>query len=316
MSPGIDRLRIGTRGSALALWQARHVAERLGRLEEAPAVELIEIETEGDRIVDRALSTLPGKAFFTKEIERALLDGEVDMAVHSLKDLATEAPDGLEIGAVLERQDPRDALVSRTRGGLDELPAGARIGTSSLRRRALLGRWRPDLEVADLRGNVPTRIDKLDAGRYDAIVLATAGLARLGLDHRVSSVLSADRFLPAVAQGAIAVQVRSSDAETLAWVRRLEHAPTRSAVTAERALLGRLEGGCQIPVGALGTVEEDRIELRAIVCSLDGRESVEDRAEGHLQRAAELGRELAEKLLGRGAEEILARIRSSAEEAR
>ena len=309
-----DRLRIGTRGSALALWQARHVAERLGGLAGAPPVEIVEIETEGDRIVDRALSTLPGKAFFTKEIERALLERQVDLAVHSLKDLATENPDGLEIGAVLERDEPRDALVSRHDLPLDDLPAGSRVGTSSLRRRALLSRLRPDLEVAELRGNVPTRLDKLDAGRFDAVVLAAAGLARLGLEERISELLAPQRFLPAVAQGAIAVQLRADDGETASWIERLDHLPTRCAVTAERALLRRLEGGCQIPVGALATVDAERVEMHAIVSSLDGRRAVEGDATGPSERAAELGQSLADDLLARGGDEILTRIRRGAAE--
>lgn len=314
MSASASALRIGTRGSALALWQARHAAELLEHQADGPPVELVEIETGGDRVVDRALSTLPGKAFFTKEIERALLDRQVDLAVHSLKDLATETPPGLTLPAVLARSDPRDVLVSRTGADLDDLPPGARVGTSSLRRRALVARRRPDLELADLRGNVPTRLDKLDSGRFDAIVLAAAGLERLGLESRVSAHLDPLDHPPAVGQGAIAVQARDDDDATLEWLRRLDHAPTRHAVTAERSLLRRLEGGCQIPLGALATLDGDRLELRAMVCSLDGRQSVEGRRTGRPEHADQLGRELAEELLDRGAESILEHIRGRSEE--
>jgi len=308
---GGDVLRIGTRGSALASWQARHVAARLEALPDRPAIELVEIQTEGDRSV-LPLWSQPGKAFFTKEIEQALLDGLVDVAVHSLKDLATELPPGLAIGAVLQREDPRDVLLSRHGGDLDALPAGARVGTSSLRRHALLARWRGDLVLPDLRGNVPTRIDRLDAGDFDAIVLAAAGVKRLGLEGRVGAFLPPARFPPAVGQGAIALQVRADDHATLRRARLLDDAATRRAVSAERALLRRLEGGCQVPVGALATELDGTLSLSAVVCSLDGRRSVEGRREGAAARAEELGRSLAGELLDRGAEEILAAIRTPA----
>jgi len=303
-------LRIGTRGSDLALWQARHVAARLAALPGAPPTELVLIKTEGDRVTDVPLAQVAGKAFFTKEIEDALLAGTVDLAVHSQKDLATEMPAGLAIGAVLEREDPRDALLARGAvASLDELPAGARVGTSSLRRRALVARWRPDLELVDLRGNVPTRIEKLDQGRFDAIVLAAAGVRRLGLADRISCYLPVERMPPAVAQGAVAVQLRADDARTGEWVARLDHPATRAATTAERALLAELEGGCQIPVGALARVDGDRLSVAGTVCSLDGRRSVEDRVEGAAADAAALGAELARRLLAAGAGEILAAIR-------
>ncbi|KAB2959976.1 MAG: hydroxymethylbilane synthase, partial [Thermoanaerobaculia bacterium] len=267
-------LRLGTRGSDLALWQSRHVAARIAALPGAPEVELVVIRTAGDNIADVPLSQVAGKAFFTREIEEALLSGEVDLAVHSLKDLATEMPSGLAIGAVLERQDPRDVLLAAAPVTLDTLPAGARVGTSSLRRKALLARARPDLVAVELRGNVPTRIRRLLEGRYDAIVLAAAGVNRLGLTAEVREHLDPERFLPAVAQGAMAVQLRSADSETTRWVASLDDGPTRASTAAERALLGRLEGGCQIPVGAFAEVAGGKLRLRAAVCALDGRRVV------------------------------------------
>jgi hydroxymethylbilane synthase len=304
-------LRIGTRGSALALWQANHVADRVRALAGAPDHEFVRIETTGDKILTSPLSTLEGKAFFTKEIEDALLDGRIDLAVHSCKDLATEMPHGLKIGAVLEREDPRDVLV--TAGGaatkLEDLPSGARLGTSSLRRRALIAKRRPDIDLVDLRGNVPTRIRKLDEGAFDAIVLAAAGVKRLGLEDRISAYLDSDEILPAVAQGAVAIQIRANDDVTERWVRPLEHAATRAAVTAERALLRELEGGCQVPVGALARIDDEILSLAAIVCSLDGARSVEGRSKERASEAEATGTGLARELLELGAEEILAEIR-------
>jgi hydroxymethylbilane synthase len=302
-------LRIGTRGSELALWQARHVAARLGALAGAPPVELVVIRTEGDKITDVPLSRVAGKAFFTKEIEEALGDGRVDLAVHSLKDLATEMPAGLTIGAVLEREDPRDALLAPAPLAIATLARGARVGTSSLRRRAMLARARPDLELVELRGNVPTRIERMLAGGYDAIVLAAAGVARLGLSEHLRERLPLERFLPAVSQGAMAVQVRTDDARTRRWLAPLEDPATRAATSAERALLGRLEGGCQIPVGALATLVDGELWLRAEVCALDGRETVSGERRGDPAAAEIVGLELADELIGRGAGEILARIR-------
>lgn len=302
-------LRIGTRGSALALWQARHVAARLAALPGAPPTEIVEIHTQGDHVLDVPLSQVEGKAFFTKEIEEALLEGGVDLAVHSLKDLPTELPAGLALGAVLEREDPRDVLLTRDGTRFEDLPAGAVVGTSSLRRRALLARWRPDVELAELRGNVPTRVRKLDEGHYDAVVLAAAGVKRLGLEERISQYLPVDRVPPAVAQGAVAVEVRDGDARVLAVVERLNHAATRAAATAERALLNTLEGGCQVPVGALAALAGDELALHATICSLDGARSVSGRRSGPAADAAAIGRALAHDLLGEGGDAILAAIR-------
>ncbi|MEE8367828.1 MAG: hydroxymethylbilane synthase [Thermoanaerobaculia bacterium] len=314
MSGGGDVVCIGTRGSALALWQANHVAEKIRRLPDSPPVELVRIKTEGDRRIDIPLSAMEGRAFFTNEIETALLDGRVDLAVHSLKDLATEMPAGLVLGAVLEREDARDVLLSRHGQPFESLPAGARIGTSSVRRRALLARWRPDVDLMNLRGNVPTRIEKLAAGDFDAIVLAAAGVKRLGLETQVSAYLPPERVIPAVAQGAIAVQVRSEDEAGRALVRPLDHPATHRAVVAERSLLRRLEGGCQVPIGALASVAGDELEISAVICSLDGRWSVEGRREDRAALAEEAGRSLAEELLARGGEEILTAVRIEAEQ--
>lgn len=307
----IPPLRIGTRASALALWQAEHVAARIRDQPGAPAVELVRIETEGDKIQDVALSRLPGKAFFTKELEAAILDGRVDLAVHSLKDVETTMPPGLTLGAILEREDPRDALVARPGLKLGSLPTGARIGTSSLRRAAFLRRWRPDLDLADLRGNVPTRLRRLDEGGYDAIVLAAAGLERLGMAERITDYLPFDVLLPAVSQGAIAIQLRDDDDRTTRWVEPLDHAETRLATTAERALLREVEGGCQVPLGAHATIRDDRMHVAAAVASLDGRSSVEGDMDGAPGDAVSLGRGLASDLLGRGGAAIMAEIRSS-----
>lgn len=323
---GVARLRIGTRGSALARWQAEHVAAGLRRVPGAPDSEPVLIKTEGDRIQDVPLSKVQGKAFFTKEIEGALLQGEVDIAVHSLKDLATEMPDGLELGAVMEREDPRDALLLPRDGlllpqrsgeeqaslSLDDLPSGAKVGTSSLRRRALLARLRPDLELAELRGNVPTRIQKLDRGEYDAIVLAAAGVKRLGLEDRISAYLPVRNFLPTVSQGAVGVQIRSGDEDVARWVRSLDHPGTRLATMAERAFLRTVEGGCQVPVGALAKLTEEGLCLRAVVCSLDGAGAVEGERTGSPEDPGGLGEALAKELLTRGGSEILGGIRGSA----
>jgi len=307
----IDRLRIGTRASALARWQAEHVAAALKALPGAPEPELVLIKTEGDRIQDVPLSQVEGKAFFTKEIEEALLNDTVDLAVHSLKDLATEMPSGLVLGAVLEREDPRDALIASGPISLEDLPSGARVGTSSLRRRALLARWRSDLKLLELRGNVPTRIQKLDDGGCDAIVLAAAGVKRLGMEDRISSFLPFDRFLPAVSQGAIGLQLRSEDDRVAQWVERLEHPATRIATIAERALLRTLEGGCHVPVGGFAELEGETLGLWGVICSLDGLTSVEGSTEGPVEFAEALGVSLAEDLLARGGDAILEGIRKA-----
>jgi hydroxymethylbilane synthase len=290
------RIRLGTRGSRLALAQAKAV-ER-GLIASAPTVEieLVEIQTSGDRIHDVPLGPSLGQAFFTKELEDALLEGRVDLAVHSCKDLGTVLPEGLCIAAVPGREDPRDALVGPP-GGLRALPAGARVGTSSPRRKRFLSALRPDLDVADMRGNVPTRVAAVDEGRFDAALLAVAGLRRLGLEHRISEVLDPEIMLPAAGQGALAIETRQDDARIRDVVTAIDSAKARAEVTAERACLRRLGAGCQAPVGALAEAAGDRLLLRAAV-ALAGRIESTD-VFGPVGSADELGASAAEKLLER-----------------
>lgn len=345
MSP----LRIGTRASALALWQAHRVADLIRRQPGSPNVDIVHIRTEGDQRTDLPLWQINGRAFFTREIDRAVLAGEVDVAVHSLKDLPTVLDAGLELAAVLEREDPRDALLCRSARSLEDLPAGARVGTSSLRRRAFLARARRDLAPSELRGNVPTRVERLTQGRYDAIILAAAGLKRLGLAQHITTYLPPEQFTPAVSQGAIGVVGRDGDVLAARWVKALDHFPTRVATLAERALLRRVEGGCQVPLGALGRLSEQGcLSLIASVCSLDGSASISASEEcllggdlpdaerrvvglggesvsagrrvaglggesaGAARLAVELGERVGEQLLARGAKRIIEQQRSAA----
>jgi len=306
-------LRIGTRGSALALWQAHHVEALIKGQAGAPAVELIRIRTEGDVRTDVPLWQVGGRAFFTKEIDKALLNNEIDIAVHSLKDLSTILEQGIGLAAALTREDPRDAVISRTGVHLAELPRGAKVGTSSLRRRAFIARLRPDVELLELRGNVPTRIERLQKGDYDAIILAAAGLRRLGLDKHISELLSTEEFPPAVSQGAIGVCMREGDAEAGRWLQKLDDRASRLATTAERALLRRLEGGCQVPLGAIGTLEGETLKLHAAVCSLDGSRMLRARAEiaATPTNALSLGQQLADELLMQGAAQLIANERTA-----
>jgi hydroxymethylbilane synthase len=318
-------VRIGTRASQLALWQANRVAELLRAEPDAPPVEIVPIRTEGDVRTDVPLWQVGGRAFFTREIDRAVLGGEVDLAVHSLKDLSTVIDPGLSLCAVLEREDPRDALLARAAAGLDELAPGARVGTSSLRRRAFLARARRDLAVLELRGNVPTRVERLARAEFDAIILAAAGLKRLGLEKHIAAYLPPGEFTPAVSQGAIGVVGRADDERRTGWGVRLDHFATRVATLAERALLRKVEGGCQIPLGALGSLEGDRLRLQALVCSLDGTSSVAASGETEIctsggagegsvahQDASELGERLGDELLAQGARRIIEQQRSPA----
>lgn len=311
----MSALRIGTRGSALALWQAKRVAELIGAQEGSPPVELVHIKTEGDVRTDVPLWAVGGRAFFTKEIDRALLAKEIDIAVHSLKDLSTTLEPGIELAAVLQREDPSDALISRTAvGGLADLPPGARVGTSSLRRRAFIARARPDIAILEVRGNVPTRIEKLHRGEYDAIILAAAGLKRLGLAAEISALLPTKEFPSAVSQGAIGVCTRGDDQASSRWIRTLDHLTTRLATEAERALLRRIEGGCQVPLGALARMEASTLTLYAAVCAIDGSMmiSTEDRAEVNDRvSAALLGVRIAEQLLADGAGSIIEQQRGA-----
>ena len=298
----MSRIRIGTRGSALALWQARHVQGRLEAL--GHAVSLHEITTTGDRIQDQRLEVVGGKGAFLKEIEEALLARDVDLAVHSLKDVPTALPSGLMLTAILERADPRDVLVS-SGPRLDELPAGACVGTTSLRRRSLVGALRPELRLGDLRGNVDTRLRRLREGRFDAILLAMAGLVRLGRADEATELLDPRRFVPAPGQGAIALECREGDAAVRAATAPLDDPPTARAVAAERAFLERLGGGCNVPLGAHAFAAAAELELVAFVASPDGTALV--RGERRGSDATALGHALADELVARGARELIGR---------
>jgi hydroxymethylbilane synthase len=297
-------LRIATRRSPLARWQAAHVSELLRARDPALPVRLHEVVTRGDRILEVPLAAVGGKGLFVKEIEDALLAGRAELAVHSMKDLPAEPAAGLVIAAVPEREDPRDALVAPRARTLSALPEGARVGTSSLRRAAQLRALRPDLRIETVRGNVETRLRKASEG-LDAVVLAHAGLRRLGLADRVTYVFPPEEMLPAVAQGALAIQARAGDEATLARLRPLDHLLTRVQVEAERGFLARIQGGCQIPVAAHATVEGDQVRLRALVASVDGARLVRAERSGPRAEARALGEAVAEELLGRGADRIL-----------
>ena len=310
----MTQLRLGSRGSALAMWQARHIAAALSALPDAPQVEIIEIKTSGDAQTDTPLWKTAGKGFFTAELDRALADKAIDLAVHSLKDLPTKMVPGLALAGVPEREDPRDALVCQPGIDPDMLPHGAAIGTSSLRRRAFVARWQQSFTHHELRGNVPTRIQKLDAGQYDAIVLAVAGLKRLGLADRISRALPISAFPPAVSQGALGIATREDDAVTRRIVAQLEHGPTRIAVTAERTLLHRLEGGCQIPLGANARIEGNELILTAQVCSVDGTSCIAAEERGDADKPELLGENVATLLIDRGARDVLASSPRMAEE--
>ena len=308
-------LRAGTRSSRLAVWQTDLVTTRLRQAWPGLSVERVLITTLGDRIPDVPLPRLGGKGVFTRELEDALRAGTIDLAVHSLKDLPTAVPDGLAIGAILEREDPRDALVAASPVTIDTLPAGARVGTSSVRRRAQLLARRPDLDVRDLRGNVPTRVDRVLAGDLDAAILAVAGLTRLGLTAHIAEVLGTDLMLPAPGQGALAVQVRVDDERTGSLIALLDDGNTRLATTAERSLLAELEGGCQAPVGALATFTSSGImRLEGLVIDLDGRDALRHMVEAPVTdraAASALGQAVAAGLRAGGAPAILARARQA-----
>ncbi|HTA24988.1 MAG TPA: hydroxymethylbilane synthase [Terriglobales bacterium] len=295
------RLRIGSRGSQLALWQANHIAALLrGRGHE---VEIEIIKTTGDKITDVPLAKVGTKGMFTKEIEEALAAGRVDLAVHSLKDLPTELPPGYEIAAVPRRDDPRDVFCSRKYASIEKLPRPARVGTSSLRRQAQLKVLRPDLEIQPLRGNVDTRLAKLEAGEYDAIILAAAGLNRLGKTELIKQYISPDVMCPAAGQGALAVEVRAGDAAALQLLTFLDDSEARASTTCERALLGRLGGGCQVPIGALAVMRGGRLHLQAVVASPDGSQVLRESADGN--DPVQLGESVGDTLLRSGGKAIL-----------
>ena len=301
-------LVVGTRGSPLALWQAKWVQQQLREIAPQLSVEVQRIKTSGDKILDVPLAKIGGKALFVKEIEEALLRGEIDLAVHSMKDVPTALPDGLGILCIPPRENPQDVLVSRQGQTLEQLPTGARIGTSSLRRQAQLLRRRPDFHISMLRGNLDTRLRKVREGEFDAIVLAAAGLRRMGWVDQVTEYLAPEVSLPAIGQGALAIEGRTSDSFVRDLLQPLDDPPTRTAVTAERALLDRLEGGCQVPIGAHATITGDRLALDALIASVDGRRVVRDRIEGPVSDARDLGLHLAERLLSQGGDEILKEI--------
>ncbi len=312
-----ERFVIGSRGSKLALWQAGWVKARLAELRPDAEVHIEIIKTSGDVMRDVPLAIIGGQGVFTKELEEALLAGRIDIAVHSLKDLPTIIPEGLAITAITEREDARDALVLRAGvttaiaadGGdqpsVRDLPTGAVVGTSSPRRLAQLKYLRPDLTIKDLRGNVDTRLRKLDGGDYQAIILASAGLRRLGLGHRISAAIPTTEMLPAVGQGALGIEIRAADAETKALVVQLDHEPTRAACTAERALLRTLGGGCQVPIAAHAVVADARMHLSGLVAGLSGDTVIRDAVEGEANDAVGLGRTLAGRLRERGAVSLL-----------
>jgi hydroxymethylbilane synthase len=298
-----NHIRIGTRGSALALWQANWVADRLREL--GATVELVEITTSGDRDQRDPILGMNQQGVFTKEIQAAVLNGAADIAVHSLKDLPTETVEGMILAAVPERESSSDVLVSQAGQSLSELPAGARVGTGSLRRQAQLRHLRSDLEIVGIRGNIDTRLRKLVAGEYDAIVLAAAGLGRLQLTANVAEELAPPRMLPAPGQGALGIECHREASEVLNFASQLQHAESRAATDAERAMLAMLHAGCSAPVGAWGRVEDGNLVLDGLVASLDGRRILRASAIGPMEKATQLGRQVADELLAQGAGEII-----------
>lgn len=299
------RLRIATRGSRLALWQARHVRERLLALSPTLEIELVIIKTAGDRILDTPLAMIGGKGLFIKELEQAMLEGAADIAVHSMKDVPVELPVALHIPTVLSREDPRDCLIAPRYRALAELPPGAVVGTSSLRRRSQLALQRSDLVVRDLRGNVNTRLDKLARGEFDAILLAAAGLRRLDLAGQITQCFGVQQMLPAIGQGIIGIECRRDDLRVAQLLAPLEDPEARAALTAERALNARLQGGCQVPIAGHARLVDDTLEIDGLVASLDGREQVRGKRRGPRSEAARLGTELGQHLLDAGADRIL-----------
>ncbi|MBV1787885.1 hydroxymethylbilane synthase [Marinobacterium sp. D7] len=303
-------IRIATRRSLLALWQAEYVKAELERFHPGLQVELVKIESRGDKILDTPLAKIGGKGLFVKELETAMLEGEADIAVHSMKDVPMEFPNGLGLAVICPREKPTDAFVSNTYASFDELPQGAVVGTSSLRREVQIRERRPDLQVRFLRGNVQTRLGKLDAGDYDAIILATAGLVRLELGERIRQEIPPEQSLPAGGQGAVGIECRTDDSELLELLKPLNHTETAYRVLAERAMNRRLEGGCQVPIGCYATLNEsgDQLWLRGLVGRPDGTEVLRDEIRGPVDQAEQLGITLAERLLAAGADKILQEV--------
>lgn len=298
-------IRIATRQSPLALWQAEHVAERLEQAFPGLKTELVKMVTRGDKILDAPLAKVGGKGLFVKELEQGMLDGIADIAVHSMKDVPVEFPEGLHLAVILNREDPTDAFVSNRYQNLAELPANARIGTSSLRRQCQIKAQFPDAEILSLRGNVNTRLAKLDADEYDAIILASAGLKRLGLGERITKGLNSNESLPAIGQGAIGIECRIDDAEIHAYLNVLHDEETSLRVRAERAMNARLNGGCQVPIAGFAEIKGDKLWLRGLVGSPDGSKIYRAEAEASFEQAEQLGIQVANDLLAQGAEQIL-----------
>jgi hydroxymethylbilane synthase len=303
----VKHLRIGTRGSLLAKWQAEFVRKQLFQLAGVEG-EIVIIKTSGDKLQQSSLSQIGGKGIFIKELEDALLEETIDIAVHSVKDIPTEMQPGLSFPAICRRDDVRDSLVSGNGATLTNLRHGARVGTGSLRRQAQLRHVRPDLDIRDLRGNVDTRLRKVESGEYDAVVLAKAGLDRLGSAHRISEILSPDICMPAAGQGAIGVECRAGDTETSEVLEKLNHEETRAAIIAERTLLSALQGGCQVPLGAWARIEREELVLEACVCSVDGSQYVRQRATAPPDQPRPLGEQMARLLIDAGAQSILEEV--------
>ena len=303
-----DVLRIATRQSPLALWQAEFVKASLESIHPGIQIELVKMVTKGDKILDTPLAKVGGKGLFVKELEQGMLNGDADIAVHSMKDVPVEFPTGLHLAVMCERENPYDAFVSNNFDTLESLPQGARVGTSSLRRQTQIRSFRPDLKILDLRGNVNTRLRKLDEGGYDAIILACAGLIRLDMADRIRQELKSDISLPAIGQGAVGIETRSKDERINSLIAPLNHIPTQICVSAERAMNERLEGGCQVPIGGFAQLNGDVLYLRGLVGRPDGSVVIQGEVEGEADDAAKLGVYLANDLLSRGAGEILKEV--------
>ena len=307
----LKTLKIATRQSPLALWQANFVKDQLEKFHPTLSVELVPMVTKGDVILDSPLAKIGGKGLFVKELENALLEKRADIAVHSMKDVPMEFPEGLGLSVICQREDPRDAFVSNTYRSLDELPQGAIVGTSSLRRQCQLKQLRPDLDIRSLRGNVGTRLSKLDNGEYDAIILASAGLIRLGLAERIASFIEVEQSLPAAGQGAVGIECRIDDEEVKALLAPLADATTTTCVLAERAMNTRLQGGCQVPIGGYAIEQNGEVFLRALVGETDGSAIIRAEGKSAVENAEALGVSIAEQLLAQGADKILAKIYSA-----
>jgi hydroxymethylbilane synthase len=298
-------IRIATRKSPLALWQAEHVAERLEQAFPEITTELVKMVTKGDKILDAPLAKIGGKGLFVKELEIGMLEGLADIAVHSMKDVPVEFPEGLHLSAILNREDPTDAFVSNHYSSLKELPANAKIGTSSLRRQCQIKERFPDAEILSLRGNVNTRLAKLDAGEYDAIILASAGLKRLGMENRITECLDTDVSLPAIGQGAIGIECRINDPEMNDYLKVLHDTETNIRITAERAMNTRLQGGCQVPIAGFAILQGDQLIMKGLVGAPDGSILYRSERQGTFAQAEQLGQEVADDLLAQGADKIL-----------